>query len=87
MVNMQSTEVQLDDFGRIIKQHRKGEHLSQRDFADLMEVSQSQISMIETEKLSPNIHILKNFAKLKGKELVILFRDRKGDVKSDGSNH
>lgn len=72
-------EIQLEQFGNTLKRFRDLKRLSQRQLADLLEISQSQISLLESEKMYPNIHTLKSFAKLKGKELVIMLRGTRKD--------
>lgn len=72
-------EIQLEQFGNTLKRFRDLKRLSQRQLADLLEISQSQISLLESEKMYPNIHTLKSFAKLKGKELVVMLRGTRKD--------
>lgn len=72
-------EIQLEQFGNTLKRFRDLKRLSQRQLADLLEISQSQISLLESEKMFPSIHTLKSFAKLKGKELVIMLRGTRKD--------
>lgn len=72
-------EIQLEQFGNTLKRFRDLKRLSQRQLADLLEISQSQISLLESEKMYPNIYTLKSFAKLKGKELVIMLRGTRKD--------
>lgn len=67
-------EIQLEQFGDTLKRFRDLKRLSQRQLADLLNISQAQISLLESEKMYPNIHTLKSFAKLKGKELVIMLK-------------
>lgn len=69
--------VQLDDFGNMLKKYRQLKKLTQSQLAELIELSQPEISFLESGKLSPSIHMLKNFAKIKGKELVIMFKGTK----------
>lgn len=67
-------EINLEQFGTTLKKFRDLKRLSQRQLADLLEISQAQISLLESEKMFPNIHTLRNFARLKGKELVIMLK-------------
>ena len=67
-------EIKLENFGSTLKGFRDSKRLSQRQLAGLLNISQAQISLLESNKMTPSMYILNNFAKVKGKELVIMLK-------------
>lgn len=61
------------DIGKIIKDVRKKQRISQKDLAILCEISQAYLSQIENNHKEPNLSILKIIAKRLNIPLPILF--------------
>lgn len=61
------------DLGSIIKEIRKDKKFSQKEFAELCNISQTYLSQIENNKKDPNISTLKNIATHLNVPLPILF--------------
>lgn len=61
------------DIGKIIKDVRKRQRISQKDLAVLCEISQAYLSQIENNQKEPNLSILKTIAKKLEIPLPILF--------------
>ncbi len=61
------------NLGNTIKEIRKQKGLSQKDLASACDITQTYLSLIESNKKEPNITLLRNIAKFLNIPLPILF--------------